>query len=194
MGRGSALEDCRNFLHSCPLRQLKEDQQRALLRREFELQSLGLQRRLEQKFWSQEKNMLVQESQQFKHNFLLLFMKLRWFLKRWRQGKVLPSEGDDFLEVWLPWDWDWGGRGPGEIGGEGYLAGVDTALRLKFEPSACRLPSQHLFVGNQLFTGRCGRAWGSHGEEDKLGPHLTRRKTLWGLVGLLGAGGSLTPL
>uniref|UniRef100_G3UBR2 Microtubule crosslinking factor 2 n=1 Tax=Loxodonta africana TaxID=9785 RepID=G3UBR2_LOXAF len=79
--------------------QLKEDQQRALLRREFELQSLSLQRRLEQKFWSQEKNMLVQESQQFKHNFLLLFMKLRWFLKRWRQGKVLPNEGDDFLEV-----------------------------------------------------------------------------------------------
>ncbi|XP_004867873.1 protein SOGA1 isoform X2 [Heterocephalus glaber] len=79
--------------------QLKEDQQRALLRREFELQSLSLQRRLEQKFWSQEKNMLVQESQQFKHNFLLLFMKLRWFLKRWRQGKVLPNDGDDFLEV-----------------------------------------------------------------------------------------------
>ncbi|XP_044119015.1 protein SOGA1 isoform X2 [Neovison vison] len=79
--------------------QLKEDQQRALLRREFELQSLSLQRRLEQKFWSQEKNMLVQESQQFKHNFLLLFMKLRWFLKRWRQGKILPNEGDDFLEV-----------------------------------------------------------------------------------------------
>lgn len=87
------------FLKSASL-QLKEDQQRALLRREFELQSLSLQRRLEQKFWSQEKNILVQESQQFKHNFLLLFMKLRWFLKRWRQGKVLPNEGDDFLEVW----------------------------------------------------------------------------------------------
>lgn len=43
----------------------------------------------------------MQESQQFKHNFLLLFMKLRWFLKRWRQGKVLPNEEDDFLEVWL---------------------------------------------------------------------------------------------
>lgn len=52
--------------------------------------------------------MLVQESQQFKHNFLLLFMKLKWFLKRWRQGKVLPSEGDDFLEVWSPWHGDWG--------------------------------------------------------------------------------------
>lgn len=28
-------------------------------------------------------------------------MKLRWFLKRWRQGKVLPHEEDDFLEVRL---------------------------------------------------------------------------------------------
>ncbi|XP_032275191.1 protein SOGA1 isoform X2 [Phoca vitulina] len=90
-------EEAENFNQK--MVQLKEDQQRALLRREFELQSLSLQRRLEQKFWSQEKNMLVQESQQFKHNFLLLFMKLRWFLKRWRQGKILPSEGDDFLEV-----------------------------------------------------------------------------------------------
>ncbi|XP_064377465.1 microtubule cross-linking factor 2 isoform X3 [Dromaius novaehollandiae] len=79
--------------------QLKEDHQKALLRREFELQSLNLQRRLEQKFWSQEKNLLVQESQQFKQNFLLLFMKLKWFLKRWRQGKIVHSEGDDFLEV-----------------------------------------------------------------------------------------------
>ncbi|MEE6515282.1 hypothetical protein FKM82_023914, partial [Ascaphus truei] len=79
--------------------QLKEDQQKLLLRREFELQSLNLQRRLEQKFWSQEKNLLVQETYQFKQSFLLLSMKLKWFLKRWRQGKVLESEGDDFLEV-----------------------------------------------------------------------------------------------
>lgn len=82
-----------------PFLQLKEDHQKALLRREFELQSLNLQRRLEQKFWSQEKNLLVQESQQFKQNFLLLFMKLKWFLKHWRQGKILPNEGNDFLEV-----------------------------------------------------------------------------------------------
>lgn len=105
MGRGRAGRTA-GGAHAFVLLQLKEDQQRALLRREFELQSLSLQRRLEQKFWSQEKNMLVQESQQFKHNFLLLFMKLRWFLKRWRQGKILPSEGDDFLEVWFPWGWD----------------------------------------------------------------------------------------
>ncbi|XP_074867691.1 microtubule cross-linking factor 2 [Carettochelys insculpta] len=79
--------------------QLRDDQQKALLRRDFELQSLGLQRRLEQKFWSQEKNLLVQEAQQFQQSFLLLFMKLKWFLKRWRQGKILHSEGDGFLEV-----------------------------------------------------------------------------------------------
>lgn len=169
--------------------QLKEDQQRALLRREFELQSLSLQRRLEQKFWSQEKNMLVQESQQFKHNFLLLFMKLRWFLKRWRQGKVLPSEGDDFLEVWVPWDWVWGRGEVGEREPEGHPAVVDTTPRFIFEPSACRLPSLHPFthsasVENQLFTGLCGRCWGYRGEEDSLGPGLTRRKSLGGLVGL----------
>ncbi|KAM5134990.1 microtubule cross-linking factor 2 isoform 2-T2 [Mantella aurantiaca] len=79
--------------------QLKEDQQKLLLRRDFELQSLGLERRLEQKFWSQEKNVLVQEVQQFKQSFFLTFMKLRWFLQHWRKGKVLPSEGEDFLEV-----------------------------------------------------------------------------------------------
>ena len=131
---------------------LKEDQQRALLRREFELQSLSLQRRLEQKFWSQEKNMLVQESQQFKHNFLLLFMKLRWFLKRWRQGKVLPNEGDDFLEVCFPWDWDWERGGVGEVGPEGQPAGIVTALRLIYKPAARRLHSAAVSE-NQLFPG-----------------------------------------
>ncbi|XP_069100007.1 microtubule cross-linking factor 2 isoform X3 [Pleurodeles waltl] len=79
--------------------QLNEDHQKALLRRDFELESLNLQRRLEQTFWSQEKNFLLQESQQFKQTFLLLFMKLKWFLKGWRSGKILPNEGDDFLEV-----------------------------------------------------------------------------------------------
>ncbi|XP_056404089.1 protein SOGA1 isoform X2 [Hyla sarda] len=79
--------------------QLKDDHQKQLLRRDFELQSLGLQRRLEQKFWSQEKNVLVQEMQQFKQSFFLTFMKLKWFLQRWRKGKVLQTDGEDFLEV-----------------------------------------------------------------------------------------------
>ncbi|XP_053309295.1 protein SOGA1 [Spea bombifrons] len=79
--------------------QLKEDHQKQLLRRDFQLQSLALQKRLEQKFWSQEKNVLIQETQQFKQSLLLLFMKLKWFLQRWRQGRVLQNEGEDFLEV-----------------------------------------------------------------------------------------------
>ena len=164
MNRGSPRQ--LGWLMLWSLLQLKEDQQRALLRREFELQSLSLQRRLEQKFWSQEKNMLVQESQQFKHNFLLLFMKLRWFLKRWRQGKVLPSEGDDFLEVWFPWDWDWGGGWVEERGEEGAASWVNTALGLKSEPSACSFHPcihsliQHQFVDSQLFAECCGRCWG----------------------------------
>ncbi|ETE71249.1 hypothetical protein L345_02929, partial [Ophiophagus hannah] len=50
-------EEAENFTQK--VCQLKDDHQKALLRREFELQSLNLQRRLEQKFWSQEKNLLV---------------------------------------------------------------------------------------------------------------------------------------
>lgn len=111
--------------------QLKEDHQKALLRREFELQSLNLQRRLEQKFWSQEKNLLVQESQQFRQSFLLLFMKLKWFLKCWRQGKIVHSEGDDFLEV--PW--------AGEIG--------HSAVRSPWLGSSATCP-RHLLQVNSM--------------------------------------------
>uniref|UniRef100_A0A8C4S9R8 Microtubule crosslinking factor 2 n=1 Tax=Erpetoichthys calabaricus TaxID=27687 RepID=A0A8C4S9R8_ERPCA len=79
--------------------QLKEEQQKALVRRDFEFQSLSLQTRLEQKFWSQERNLIVQESQQVKKNILLLNLKLRWFLKQWRLGKKLDNEEQGFLEV-----------------------------------------------------------------------------------------------
>uniref|UniRef100_W5MEB1 Microtubule crosslinking factor 2 n=1 Tax=Lepisosteus oculatus TaxID=7918 RepID=W5MEB1_LEPOC len=81
------------------LAQLKEEHQKALIRRDFELQSLNLQTRLQQKFWSQERNLMIQESQQLKQNLLLLNLKLRWFLKQWRLGKKLDSEGKDILEV-----------------------------------------------------------------------------------------------
>uniref|UniRef100_A0A6I8N3P6 Microtubule crosslinking factor 2 n=1 Tax=Ornithorhynchus anatinus TaxID=9258 RepID=A0A6I8N3P6_ORNAN len=84
--------------------QLKAERHKAALRREFEEQSLSLQRRLEQKFWSQAENLLAaHETQQFRHGLLLLALKLKAFLKRWRQGDVLPGHGDggpdDFLEV-----------------------------------------------------------------------------------------------
>ncbi|XP_041080292.1 protein SOGA1-like isoform X2 [Polyodon spathula] len=86
---------------SCTQRisQLKEEHQKALLRRDFELQSLSLQTRLEQKSWSQERNLMVQESQQLKQGLLLLTLKLKCFLKQWRLGKKLDNVGPDFLEI-----------------------------------------------------------------------------------------------
>ncbi|KAL4655459.1 protein SOGA1 isoform X4 [Arapaima gigas] len=81
------------------LAQLQEEHQKALLRRDFQLQSLSLQTRLQQKFWSQERNLMVQESQQLKQSLLLFSLKLRWFLKQWRLGRKLEAEGKDILEV-----------------------------------------------------------------------------------------------
>ncbi|XP_064876714.1 microtubule cross-linking factor 2-like isoform X5 [Oncorhynchus nerka] len=79
--------------------QLQEEHQKALTRRDFQLQSLSLQTRLQQKFWSQERNLMVQESHQLKQTLLLLSLKLRCFLKQWRLGRKLDSEAKDVLEV-----------------------------------------------------------------------------------------------
>uniref|UniRef100_A0A8C1DSN0 Microtubule crosslinking factor 2 n=1 Tax=Cyprinus carpio carpio TaxID=630221 RepID=A0A8C1DSN0_CYPCA len=81
------------------LSQLQEENQKALLRRDFQLQSLSLQTRLQQKLWSQERNLLVQESQQLKESLLLISLKLRWLLKQWRLGKKLDTESKDILEL-----------------------------------------------------------------------------------------------
>lgn len=79
--------------------QLQEEHQKALLRRDFQLQSLGLQARLQQKLWGQERTLLVQESQHLKHALLLLSLKLRCFLKQWRLGCKADTEWKDILEV-----------------------------------------------------------------------------------------------
>ncbi|KAL6482583.1 hypothetical protein MHYP_G00074550 [Metynnis hypsauchen] len=92
---------CRDHTQSCSqkLTQLQEEHQKALVRRDFQLQSVSLQTRLQQKFWSQERNLLVQESQQLKQSLLLVSLKLRWLLKQWRLGKKLDTEGKDVLEI-----------------------------------------------------------------------------------------------
>nr|XP_019945079.1 PREDICTED: protein SOGA1 isoform X2 [Paralichthys olivaceus] len=79
--------------------QLQEEHQKALLRRDFQLQSLGLQARLQQKLWSQERTLLVQESQHLKQALLLLSLKLRCFLKQWRLGCKKDTEWKDILEM-----------------------------------------------------------------------------------------------
>eukprot|EP00064_Thunnus_orientalis_P013459 superscaffoldBa00002192_g13498 len=81
------------------LTQLQEENQKALLRRDFQLQSLGLQARLQQKLWSQERTLLVQESQHLKQALLLLSLKLRCFLKQWRLGCKKDTEWKDVLEL-----------------------------------------------------------------------------------------------
>ncbi|XP_077400743.1 microtubule cross-linking factor 2 isoform X2 [Vanacampus margaritifer] len=79
--------------------QLHEKQQKALLRRDFQLQSLGLQARLQHKLWGQERTLLVQESQHLKQALLLLSLKLRCFLKHWRMGCKKETEWKDILEM-----------------------------------------------------------------------------------------------
>lgn len=79
--------------------QHQEEHQKALLRRDFQLESLGLQARLQQRLWSQERTLLVQESQHLKQALLLLSLRLRCFLKQWRLGCRKDTQWKDFLEV-----------------------------------------------------------------------------------------------
>ncbi|KAM8863612.1 microtubule cross-linking factor 2 [Spinachia spinachia] len=81
------------------LTQHQEEHQKALLRRDFQLESLGLQARLQQKLWSQERTLLAQESQHLKQALLLLSLRLRCFLKQWRLGCSKDAELKDFLEM-----------------------------------------------------------------------------------------------
>ncbi|CAL8363951.1 unnamed protein product [Lota lota] len=81
------------------LKQLQEDHQKALMRRDFQLQSIGLQARLQHKLWRQERTLLLQESQHLKQSLLLTSVKLRCFLKHWRLGHKMAVDGSDILEV-----------------------------------------------------------------------------------------------
>uniref|UniRef100_A0A8D2LVL3 MTCL1 factor n=1 Tax=Varanus komodoensis TaxID=61221 RepID=A0A8D2LVL3_VARKO len=79
--------------------QLEEDHLQSLRRKDLEVQSLTLQNKLEEKTWSQEKNLMHQELRHFKQNTFLLYVKLKWLLKHWRQGKHVEDQGEDVLEV-----------------------------------------------------------------------------------------------
>lgn len=81
---------------------LEEEHMQTLRRKDLEVQSLTLQNKLEEKTWSQEKNLLQQELRHFKQDTFLLYVKLKWLLKHWRQGKRMEEEGEDTLEVTVP--------------------------------------------------------------------------------------------
>uniref|UniRef100_A0A8C0ILG7 Microtubule crosslinking factor 1 n=1 Tax=Chelonoidis abingdonii TaxID=106734 RepID=A0A8C0ILG7_CHEAB len=82
--------------------QLEEEHLQALRRKDLEVQSLTLQNKLEEKTWGQEKSLMQQELRHFKQNTFLLYVKLKWLLKHWQQGKQIEEEGEDILEVTGP--------------------------------------------------------------------------------------------
>lgn len=82
---------------------LEEEHMQTLRRKDLEVQSLTLQNKLEEKTWSQEKSLLQQELRHFKQDTFLLYVKLKWLLKHWRQGKRMEEEGEDILEVTVPY-------------------------------------------------------------------------------------------
>nr|XP_006006719.1 PREDICTED: microtubule cross-linking factor 1 isoform X2 [Latimeria chalumnae] len=90
-------EESENF--TSRIFQLQEEHRKSLMRKDFEVQSLSLQNKLEEKTWSQEKTLLQQEVRHFRQNTFLFYVKLKWLLKHWRKGKQLEEEGDDLMEI-----------------------------------------------------------------------------------------------
>uniref|UniRef100_A0A3P8V6A2 Microtubule crosslinking factor 2 n=1 Tax=Cynoglossus semilaevis TaxID=244447 RepID=A0A3P8V6A2_CYNSE len=93
------MQEDKSTQEETTVRVTQEEHQKALLRRDFQLQSLGLQARLQQKLWSQERTLLVQESQHLKQTLLVLSLKLRCFLKQWRLGCKKDTEWKDVFEM-----------------------------------------------------------------------------------------------
>ncbi|XP_041500331.1 microtubule cross-linking factor 1-like isoform X4 [Microtus oregoni] len=83
---------------SCLGLEMEEDHLYALRWKELEMHSLALQNTLHKRTWSDEKNRLQQELRSLKQNIFLFYVKLRWLLKHWRQGKQMEEGGEDFAE------------------------------------------------------------------------------------------------
>ncbi|KAM7316273.1 hypothetical protein ACRRTK_024953 [Alexandromys fortis] len=83
---------------SCLGLEMEEDHLYALRWKELEMHSLALQNTLHKRTWSDEKNLLQQELRSLKQNIFLFYVKLRWLLKHWRQGKQMEEGGEDFAE------------------------------------------------------------------------------------------------
>ncbi|XP_074196454.1 microtubule cross-linking factor 1 isoform X3 [Rhinolophus sinicus] len=80
------------------IRKMEEEHLYALRWKELEMNSLALQNTLHERTWSDERNVMQQELRSLKQNIFLFYVKLRWLLKHWRQGKQMEEEGEDFTE------------------------------------------------------------------------------------------------
>uniref|UniRef100_A0ABI7WAK9 Microtubule crosslinking factor 1 n=1 Tax=Felis catus TaxID=9685 RepID=A0ABI7WAK9_FELCA len=79
--------------------EMEEEHLYALRWKELEMHSLALQNTLHERTWSDERNLMQQELRSLKQNIFLFYVKLRWLLKLWRQGKQMEEEGEDFTEL-----------------------------------------------------------------------------------------------
>ncbi|XP_053427735.1 microtubule cross-linking factor 1 isoform X3 [Nycticebus coucang] len=77
------------------IRKMEEDHLYALRWKELEVHSLALQSALQERTWSDEKHLMQQELRSLKQNIFLFYVKLRWLLKHWRQGKQMEEDGED---------------------------------------------------------------------------------------------------
>ncbi|XP_076405924.1 microtubule cross-linking factor 1 isoform X6 [Peromyscus maniculatus bairdii] len=87
---------------SCFNLEMEEDHLYALRWKELEMHSLALQNTLHKRTWSDEKNLLQQELRSLRQNIFLFYVKLRWLLKHWRQGKQMEDGGEDLRESEQP--------------------------------------------------------------------------------------------
>ncbi|KAM9224326.1 microtubule cross-linking factor 1 [Dugong dugon] len=89
---------CRPTDKSCLSLEMEEEHLYALRWKELEVHSLALQNTLHAQTWNDEKNLIQQELRFLKQNIFLFYVKLRWLLKHWRQGKRMEEEGEDSTE------------------------------------------------------------------------------------------------
>ncbi|XP_076992071.1 microtubule cross-linking factor 1 isoform X2 [Tamandua tetradactyla] len=83
---------------SCFNLEMDEEHLYALRWKELEAPGLALQSGLQERSWSDEKHLLQQELRFLKQNIFLFYVKLRWLLKHWRQGKPMEEAGEDPTE------------------------------------------------------------------------------------------------
>ncbi|XP_039111163.1 microtubule cross-linking factor 1 isoform X3 [Hyaena hyaena] len=93
---------CRQAGQSYFSLEMEEEHLYALRWKELEMHSLALQNTLHERTWSDERNLMQQELRSLKQNIFLFYVKLRWLLKHWRQGKRMDEEGEDFTESERP--------------------------------------------------------------------------------------------
>ncbi|XP_069424733.1 microtubule cross-linking factor 1 isoform X5 [Ovis canadensis] len=93
---------CRPGAQSCFSLEAEEERRCALRRRDREANGLALQASLHERAWGDERHLMQQELRSLKQNIFLFYVKFRWLLKHWRQGRQAEDDAEDFMESELP--------------------------------------------------------------------------------------------